>query len=194
MDIRGGRAHSPDSVLKEAVPRPLRRDQRPNQRRGGQVRDFARRPRTVSAEDLRLVRGAFAVMTIPGDPGRGRVSGVEVADRWGWIIELKEGRAASLHGSSTSTKPSKPRVAGVGRGVPASLLTSSVLIHPVPPPGGTSWIVGRATSREAAGRAAHAPPASNPARPASCGERPAAPLSRAADRARPSERRPRRRG
>jgi ketosteroid isomerase-like protein len=118
----------------------------------------------MSEENLEIVRGAFAVVTIPGDPrpmiavsgpsfemhltgvsgepvyyvgvsgiyeffrdvaeswesfsfeatdlrdlgdrvlvlgdvrGRGRVSGVEVADRWGWIIELKEGRAESLHG------------------------------------------------------------------------------------------------
>jgi len=30
--------------------------------------------------------------------GCGRVSGVEVADRWAWIVELREGMAASLHG------------------------------------------------------------------------------------------------
>ena len=30
--------------------------------------------------------------------GRGRVSGVEVDDRWAWIVELREGRAASLRG------------------------------------------------------------------------------------------------
>jgi ketosteroid isomerase-like protein len=30
--------------------------------------------------------------------GRGRVSGVEVDDRWAWIVELKEGRAARLRG------------------------------------------------------------------------------------------------
>jgi ketosteroid isomerase-like protein len=30
--------------------------------------------------------------------GRGRASGVEVNDRWGWIVELREGRAASLRG------------------------------------------------------------------------------------------------
>ena len=30
--------------------------------------------------------------------GCGRVSGVEVADRWAWIVGLREGRAASLHG------------------------------------------------------------------------------------------------
>ena len=30
--------------------------------------------------------------------GRGRVSGVEVEDRWGWIVELSEGRAVSLRG------------------------------------------------------------------------------------------------
>jgi ketosteroid isomerase-like protein len=114
--------------------------------------------------NLELVRGAFAVVTIPGDPeamiaashpdfemqlvgvagepvhyagasgireffsdvaeswesfrfratdlrdlgdrvlvlghvrGRGRVSGVEVDDRWAWIVGLREGRAASLRG------------------------------------------------------------------------------------------------
>jgi ketosteroid isomerase-like protein len=118
----------------------------------------------MSQQNVEIVRGAFAVLTIPGDPepmiaasgpafemhlvgvtgepvyyagasgirqffrdvaeswesfrfeatdfrdlgdrvlvlgevrGRGRVSGVEVADRWGWIIELSEGRAASLRG------------------------------------------------------------------------------------------------
>ena len=30
--------------------------------------------------------------------GRGRVSGAEVDDRWAWIVELREGRAASLRG------------------------------------------------------------------------------------------------
>jgi ketosteroid isomerase-like protein len=30
--------------------------------------------------------------------GRGRASGVEVDDRWAWIIALREGRAASLRG------------------------------------------------------------------------------------------------
>jgi ketosteroid isomerase-like protein len=30
--------------------------------------------------------------------GRGRVSGVEVDDRWAWIIELREGRAIGLRG------------------------------------------------------------------------------------------------
>jgi ketosteroid isomerase-like protein len=118
----------------------------------------------MSEENLEIVRRAFAVVTIPGDPepmiaasgpafgmhltgvsgepvhyagvggireffrdvaeswetfrfeaidirdlgdrvlvlgevrGRGRVSGVEVADRWGWIIDLRDGRAASLRG------------------------------------------------------------------------------------------------
>lgn len=28
----------------------------------------------------------------------GRVGGVEVHDRWGWIVELREGRAVSLRG------------------------------------------------------------------------------------------------
>ncbi len=118
----------------------------------------------MSQENIELVRGAFAVMTIPGDPGpmiaasgpdfemhlvgmgggpahyagadgireffrdvaeswesfrfeatdlrdlgdsvlvladvrgRGRVSGVEVDDRWGWIIECRHGSAANLRG------------------------------------------------------------------------------------------------
>jgi ketosteroid isomerase-like protein len=30
--------------------------------------------------------------------GCGRLSGVEVDDRWAWIVELREGRAASLRG------------------------------------------------------------------------------------------------
>jgi ketosteroid isomerase-like protein len=30
--------------------------------------------------------------------GRGRASGVEVDDRWAWIVALREGRAASLRG------------------------------------------------------------------------------------------------
>jgi ketosteroid isomerase-like protein len=30
--------------------------------------------------------------------GRGRASGAEVADRWAWIIELRDGKAASLRG------------------------------------------------------------------------------------------------
>jgi ketosteroid isomerase-like protein len=30
--------------------------------------------------------------------GCGRVSGVEVADRWAWIVELRAGRAVHLHG------------------------------------------------------------------------------------------------
>ena len=118
----------------------------------------------MSQENLAIVRAAFAVVTIPGDPAamiaasapafemhltgvtgepvhysgasgirewfrdvahswesfrfeatgfrdlgdrvlvlgdvraRGRVSGVEVDDRWGWIVELRDGRAISLHG------------------------------------------------------------------------------------------------
>jgi ketosteroid isomerase-like protein len=118
----------------------------------------------MSQENVEIVRGAFALMTIPGDPetmiaasdpgfemhlvrvdggtayyagaggireffrdvaeswewfrfeatdirdlgdrvlvlgdarGRGRVSGVEVDDQWAWIVELREGRAASLRG------------------------------------------------------------------------------------------------
>ena len=30
--------------------------------------------------------------------GRGRLSGVNVDDRWAWIVELRQGRAASLRG------------------------------------------------------------------------------------------------
>jgi ketosteroid isomerase-like protein len=30
--------------------------------------------------------------------GRGRLSGIEVDDRWAWIVELRDGRAASLRG------------------------------------------------------------------------------------------------
>jgi ketosteroid isomerase-like protein len=118
----------------------------------------------MSAENVELVRGAFGLVTIPGDPGamiatthpdfemhlvgvggepvyyvgpsgireffhdvaqswesfrfeatdlrdlgdrvlvlghvrgRGRVSGVEVDARWGWIVELREGRASRLRG------------------------------------------------------------------------------------------------
>jgi ketosteroid isomerase-like protein len=118
----------------------------------------------MAQQNVELVRGAFAVVTIPGDPeamiaashpdfemhlvgvagepvhyagasgirgffsdvaeswesfrfkatdlrdlgdrvlvlghvrGRGRVSGVEVDDRWAWIVGLREGRAASLRG------------------------------------------------------------------------------------------------
>jgi ketosteroid isomerase-like protein len=118
----------------------------------------------MSQENLEIVRGAFAVVTIPGDPepmiaasasgfemhligvtgepvryagasgirewfrdvgqswksfrfeatdfralddrvlvladvrACGRASGVEVRDRWAWIVELRGGRAASLRG------------------------------------------------------------------------------------------------
>ena len=118
----------------------------------------------MSQENVELVRGAFAVVVIPGDPGamiaasgpgfemhlvgaggepvhyagasgirelfrdvaqswesfrfeatelrdlgdrvlvlgdvraRGRRSGIEVDDGWGWIIEVRDGRAASLRG------------------------------------------------------------------------------------------------
>ena len=118
----------------------------------------------MSEENVELVRDAFAVFTIPGDPetmiaaigpdfemrligvigeavryagasgvrewfrdvaqswesfrfeatgfrdlgdrvlvladvhARGRASGVEVDERWGWIVELREGRAVSLRG------------------------------------------------------------------------------------------------
>jgi ketosteroid isomerase-like protein len=118
----------------------------------------------MSQRNLEIVRGAFGVVTIPGDPrsmiaasgsdfemqligltgepvryvgaggirdwfpdvaqswesfrfeatafrdlddrvlvlgevsGRGRVSGIEVDDRWAWIVELEDGRAVSLRG------------------------------------------------------------------------------------------------
>ena len=118
----------------------------------------------MSQENVDLVRSAFAMMTIPGDPGtmiaasdpefemhlvgaggepvyyagasgiraffrdvaqtwesfcfeatdvrdlgdrvlvlgevrgRGRGSGIDVNDRWGWIIQLRDGRATSLRG------------------------------------------------------------------------------------------------
>jgi ketosteroid isomerase-like protein len=118
----------------------------------------------MGSENVELVRGAFGVVTIPGDPeamivatdpyfemhlvgvggepvtytgaggireffrdvaeswesfrftatdlrdlgdrvlvlgrarGRGRLSGVEVDDRWAWIVELRAGRAARLQG------------------------------------------------------------------------------------------------
>jgi ketosteroid isomerase-like protein len=118
----------------------------------------------MSQDNIELVRGAFGVVTIPGDPdtmiaashpdfdmqlvgvggepvhymgasgireffhdvaeswetfrfeatdlrdlgdrvlvlgrvgGRGRLSGAEVDDQWGWIVELRDGRAASLRG------------------------------------------------------------------------------------------------
>ena len=118
----------------------------------------------MSQENVEIVRGAFGVVTIPGDPdamiaashpefdmqlvgvggepvyyagasgireffrdvaeswetfrfeatdlrdlgdsvlvlghvrGRGRLSGVDVDDRWAWIVEFREGRAASLRG------------------------------------------------------------------------------------------------
>jgi|SRR5436190_887388 len=118
----------------------------------------------MSEENVEIIRGAFAAVTIPGDPegmvaasapgfemhligvtgeavcytgasgirewfrdvaqswesfrleatdvrdlgdrvlvladvrARGRVSGVEVDDRWAWIVELREGRAVSLRG------------------------------------------------------------------------------------------------
>jgi uncharacterized protein len=48
------------------------------------------------ATDLRDLGDRVLVL---GDVrGRGRVSGVEVDDRWAWIVALREGRAASLRG------------------------------------------------------------------------------------------------
>jgi ketosteroid isomerase-like protein len=42
--------------------------------------------------------GDDRVLVLGDVQGRGRVSGVEVADRWGLIIELKEGKVASARG------------------------------------------------------------------------------------------------
>ena len=144
----------------------------------------------MSQENIELVRGAFAVITIPGDPGpmiaasgpdfemhlvgmgggpahyagadgireffrdvaeswesfrfeatdlrdlgdfvlvladvsgRGRVSGVEVDDRWGWIVEFDMGALPTCAGSLTSAKHSKPRgfgYRGHGPTLPRSL-------------------------------------------------------------------------
>jgi hypothetical protein len=83
----------------------------------------------MSQKNVELVRGAFGVVTIPGDPEAmiaashpgfemhlirgGRRAGLPGSrgcarsrarerrrgrDRWGWIVELREGRAASLRG------------------------------------------------------------------------------------------------
>ena len=38
------------------------------------------------------------VLVLGDVSGRGRLSGVEVDDRWGWVVRFREGRAASLHG------------------------------------------------------------------------------------------------
>ena len=38
------------------------------------------------------------VLVLGDVSGRGRLSGVDVDDRWGWIVGFREGRAASLHG------------------------------------------------------------------------------------------------
>ena len=48
------------------------------------------------ATDLRDL-GDF-VFVLADVSGRGRVSGVEVDDRWGWIVELREGKAANVRG------------------------------------------------------------------------------------------------
>jgi len=48
------------------------------------------------ATDLRDLGNQVLVL---GDVrGRGRGSGVEVEDHWGWIIELRDGKAACVHG------------------------------------------------------------------------------------------------
>ena len=38
------------------------------------------------------------VLVLGDVSGRGRASGAEVDDRWGWIVALTDGRADSLHG------------------------------------------------------------------------------------------------
>jgi ketosteroid isomerase-like protein len=48
------------------------------------------------ATDLRDLGGR--VLVLGHVRGRGRVSGVEVDDSWAWIVQLREGRAASLRG------------------------------------------------------------------------------------------------
>jgi ketosteroid isomerase-like protein len=48
------------------------------------------------ATDLRDLDNRVLVL---GDVrGRGRGSGIEVEDRWGWIVELRDGRAISVRG------------------------------------------------------------------------------------------------
>ncbi len=49
-----------------------------------------------SATDLRDLGDRVLVL---GDVrGRGRMSGADVVDQWGWIVELRAGRATRLHG------------------------------------------------------------------------------------------------
>ena len=38
------------------------------------------------------------VLVLADVHGRGRTSGIQVNDRWGWIVELRDGRAVSLRG------------------------------------------------------------------------------------------------
>lgn len=48
------------------------------------------------ATDLRDLGDRVLVL---GDVrGRGRLSGVDVDDRWGWLVELRDGRATGLRG------------------------------------------------------------------------------------------------
>jgi ketosteroid isomerase-like protein len=49
-----------------------------------------------AATDLRDL--GDRVLVLGEVQGRGRVSGAEVDDRWAWIVELREGRAAILRG------------------------------------------------------------------------------------------------
>lgn len=45
------------------------------------------------------VRDAGDRVLVLGDVrGRGRASGVEVDDRWGWVVECADGLAVSVHG------------------------------------------------------------------------------------------------
>ena len=38
------------------------------------------------------------VLVLGDVSGRGRLSGAEVDDQWGWIVELRDGRATGLRG------------------------------------------------------------------------------------------------
>ncbi|MEA2330839.1 MAG: hypothetical protein QOH58_977 [Thermoleophilaceae bacterium] len=38
------------------------------------------------------------VLVLGDVSARGRASGAQVDDQWGWIVEVREGRAESLHG------------------------------------------------------------------------------------------------
>jgi ketosteroid isomerase-like protein len=68
----------------------------------GGIRDWFRDV-AQSWESFRFEATAFRdfddrVLVLGDVSGRGRLSGVEVDDRWAWIIELEDGRAVSLRG------------------------------------------------------------------------------------------------